>query len=106
MFPHLKDVVANALVVDGVGAVLVVAIEQTLQLPLHRRDNEAESACRKHACLDDVAKPIGFSKALPLLFAVGYFLFRMALSTGSSRTTISVRKEACGKHGDAIKYHL
>lgn len=34
MFPHFEDVVTEVLVVDGVGAVLVVAVEQTLQLSL------------------------------------------------------------------------
>lgn len=36
MLPHFEDVVAEALVVYGVGAILVITVEQALQLSLRR----------------------------------------------------------------------
>lgn len=36
VLPHFEDVITEVLVVDGIGAVLVVAVEQTLQLSLRR----------------------------------------------------------------------
>lgn len=54
MFPDLKDVVTKALVIDGVGAVLVVAIEQTLQLSLRRRGSIGDQVRCEHARSNDV----------------------------------------------------
>ena len=47
VLPHLEEVVAQGLVVDRVGAVFVVAVEQAFQLPLRDRGPSPEREQRK-----------------------------------------------------------